>query len=197
MILERERKKVVICIAGMMGCGKSTVAKKASEKYGLRYFSGGDALKSLAIKMGYRARDKGWWETEEGMRFLEHRGKDPRFDRKVDEEMIGEAKRGNVVLDSWTMPWLLKRGFKAWLEASPEVRARRTAKRDRIGFEEAFRALKERDEKTKAIYKKLYGFDLEGDFSPFDLILDTNELSSKGVFHILCIVIERLVLGKY
>jgi len=196
MAPKRGKQKIVICIAGMAGCGKSTMAKKLADKYKLRYFSGGGELKALAMEMGYEPRERGWWETEEGARFLKQRTMDQRFDRKVDEELIKEARRGNVVLDSWTMPWLLKQGFKVWLEASPKVRARRIAGRDGISLERAHSALKERDQKTKMIYKNLYGFDLEEDFSPFKLILDTNELGVEEVFQTLCMVIERLLLKK-
>ena len=38
---KEEKKKVVICISGMTGSGKSTVAKRLADKYGLGYFSGG------------------------------------------------------------------------------------------------------------------------------------------------------------
>lgn len=186
----------MICIAGMTGCGKSTIAKRLAKKYGLRYFSGGGALKALAIAAGYKPGGRGWWETEEGTRFLRQRMTDPQFDRRVDEGLIKEAERGNVVLDSWTMPWLLKEGFKVWLEASPSVRAGRIAKRDGISLERAFNALKEKDEKTKTIYKNLYGFDLGEDFSPFDVILDSDELGVEEVFQTLCLVIERLLLKR-
>jgi len=193
----RKRRKIVICVAGMSGCGKSTVARRLAQKYGLRYLSGGDMLKTLAVKTGYKPREKGWWETEEGRSFLRERAKDHEFDKKVDDELMKWARQGNVVLDSWTMPWLLKESaFKVWLEASVNERARRLVRRDRISVAGALRALEEKDEKTKRIYKKLYGFDLGEDFSPFDLILDTNELGSDEVFQALCMVIDRLVLGK-
>jgi cytidylate kinase len=193
---QRLKKKIVICIAGLTGCGKSTLAKRLAERYGLKYLSGGTALKELAIKMGYKPCERGWWETEEGMKFLEHRLKDPQFDRQVDEQLLKWAKNGNVVLDSWTMPWLLKGGFKIWLEASPEVRARRLAKRDNISLKEAIKAVKEKDERTRNIYADLYGFKLGEDYSPFDLILDANHLDAEEVFQTLCLVIDRLVLGK-
>jgi cytidylate kinase len=196
MAPKRRKQKIVICIAGMTGCGKSTIAKRLAKKYGLRYFSGGGALKALAIAAGYKPGGRGWWETEEGTRFLRQRMTDPQFDRRVDEGLIKEAERGNVVLDSWTMPWLLKEGFKVWLEASPSVRAGRIAKRDGISLERAFNALKEKDEKTKTIYKNLYGFDLGEDFSPFDVILDSDELGVEEVFQTLCLVIERLLLKR-
>jgi len=196
MAPKRRKQEIVVCVAGMSGCGKSTVAKKLAEKYGLRYLSGGGALKALAIEGGYQPCERGWWETEEGRRFLEQRMGDNQFDRRVDEELLKEAKQGNVILDSWTMPWLLKRGFKVWLEASPEVRARRISERDSISLEKALSALSEKDEKTRMIYKSLYGFDLGEDFSPFNLILDTDELSVEEVFQTLCMMIDHLLIKK-
>ena len=149
---------------------------------------------ALALKEGYRPLERGWWESKEGMRFLEKRGKDPRFDRAVDKKLLEMAHRGNVVLDSWTVPWLLRRGFKIWLEASVEDRAKRIARRDKIRFKEAFEALRQKEKKTKHIYKEMYGVRLGEDFDPFDFILDTDTLSAEEVFQILCLVIENVVL---
>lgn len=193
---EKQRQKIVICICGMTGCGKSTVAKKLAEKYGLRYLSGGNALKALATEAGYKPTEVGWWETDEGMKFLQHRMEDPRFDKKVDEKLVELAKKGNVVFDSWTMPWLLKKGFKVWLEASSDARARRVASRDGISVEKAYEILREKDEGTRVIYGELYGFDLGGDFSPFNLILDTNNLGVGEVFRAVCLVVDRLVFEE-
>jgi len=189
-------KPVVICICGMAGSGKSTVAKKLAEKYGLKYYSGGDALKALAMEKGYKPVERGWWESEEGLSFLENREKNPEFDKAVDRKLLEIAERGNVVLDSWTMPWLLKRGFKVWLEASPRKRAERVAKRDGISVKKALEALKSKEEKTKVIYKRLYGFSLGEDFTPFHLILDTDHLTAEEVFQTLVQVLDRMVFNK-
>jgi len=187
---------LVICICGMAGSGKSTVARKLAKKYGLNYYSGGDALKSLAIEAGYRPKEKGWWESEEGLGFLKQRMENPDFDKTIDKKFLEIGEKGNLVLDSWTMPWLLKKGFKIWLEALPEVRAERLARRDRISFEDASKRLREKEEKTKRIYEKLYGFRLGEDFSPFHFILDVNNLESYEVFNTLCEVIEKSLLRK-
>lgn len=187
---------VVICVCGMAGSGKSTVARRLAEKYGLKYYSGGDTLKTLAIEQGYTVLDQGWWESAEGMRFLRRRDKDPEFDKAVDRKLLGLARRGNVVLDSWTMPWLIERGFKIWLEASVEKRAERIAGRDGMSFEDALRALRRKERQTKAIYKKLYGFSLGEDFAPFNLILDTDNLKSDEALQTLCMVIDNLVLDS-
>jgi cytidylate kinase len=195
-IRKMPREPVIICICGMAGSGKSTVAKKLAEKYGLKYYSGGDALKALAIEKGYKTVEKGWWESPEGLSFLENREKDLELDRAVDQKLLAVAEQGNVILDSWTMPWLLKRGFKIWLEASPRKRAERVAKRDGISIEKALEALREKESKTKAIYKKLYGFSLGEDFTPFHLILDTDNLEAEEVFQALTIVLDKMVFKK-
>jgi cytidylate kinase len=172
------------------------VARRLAERYGLRHFSGGGALKALAVEAGYKTFERGWWESEEGLRFLKLRTEDSGFDRRVDEKLLELAKGGNMVLDSWTMPWLLKEGFKVWFEASPMMRAKRVAKRDRISVGEALRVLKEKDDLTRRIYEDLYGFVLGEDFSPFDLVLDTDLLGVREVFGVICLVVDRWVFGK-
>lgn len=192
---EKIRKPIIICISGMAGSGKSTLAKKIAEKYGLKYCSGGDALKTLAIEEGYKPLKRGWWEAKEGMCFLEKREKNLKFDEAVDKKFLELAEEGNVVLDSWTMPWLLKKGFKIWLDASQEKRAERIAKRDGISVNEALKALRNKERRTKTIYKKLYSFSLGEDFAPFHLILDTDNLNAEEVFKVLCEVIDKFLVN--
>jgi cytidylate kinase len=187
-------KKIVVCISGMAGTGKSTLAKKLAKKYKLRYYSGGDALKELAKDEGYNSSSRGWWESPEGLSFLEKREKNLKFDKAVDDKLLEYAQQGRVLLDSWTMPWLLKMGFKIWLVASIEKRAERIAKRDKIPIKEALHVLKEKEARTKTIYKKLYGFTLGEDFKPFDLVLDTDVLNAGEVFQVLCMVMDNVVL---
>jgi len=188
-------KKIVICISGMAGTGKSTLTKKLAEKFSLKCYSGGDALKELAATEGYDVARQGWWESPEGLNFLNERLNDSKFDKTVDAKLLEYAQQGNVLLDSWTMPWLLKDGFKIWLLASLDKRAARVAVRDKISVEQAFKVLEEKEGRTKAIYKELYGFSLGEDLSPFDLILDTDNLNAQEVFEVLCRVIGNVVLA--
>ena len=188
-------RAVVICISGMAGTGKSTLAKKLAAKYGLRYYSGGDALRALAAEEGYESASNGWWESPEGLCFLEKRKADPSFDMAVDEKLQRYAAQGSVLLDSWTMPWLVKGGFKIWLSASVEKQAERIAKRDNMTATQALEALREKEARTKAIYKELYGFTLGEDLAPFNFILDTDQLSAEEVFQVLCMVMDNVVLG--
>jgi CMP/dCMP kinase len=189
-----DQKKLIVCISGMAGTGKSTLAKKLAQKYGLTYYSGGDALRALAAEKGYNSLSNGWWESPEGMSFLEQRKTDPSFDKAVDRKLIEYASQGNVLLDSWTMPWLITDGFKIWLAASVEKQAERISKRDNMTVENSLKALKEKEARTKSIYKQLYGFSLGDDFSPFNLVLDTDNLSAYEVFQVLCMVIDNIGL---
>ncbi len=193
---DKARKRMVICVCGLAGSGKSTLARRIAEKYELKYYSGGDALKALAMEEGYRNVERGWWESREGLHFLKKRGKDPRFDKAIDKKLVDLARHGNVVLDSWTMPWLIKKGFKIWLEASPETRTKRIAKRDGISIEEAFNALESKEKRTRNIYRELYGFSLGEDYGPYHLILATDNLRAGEVFQTLCSVIDNCVLHQ-
>jgi cytidylate kinase len=181
----------------MTASGKSTVARRVAGRYDLRLYSGGDALKALAIEAGYKPLNRGWWESKEGLKFLQQRRDDPDFDTKVDIKLLEYAKKGKVVLDSWTMPWLFDNGFNIWIDASKEVRVKRLAKRDNLSLSEALRILEEKEETTKQIYKKLYGFSLGEDFSPFELIMDTNKLDADEVFQVVSVVIDRLVFRRH
>jgi cytidylate kinase len=192
-----DKQKVIICVSGMTGSGKSTVAKRLADRYNLEYFSGGNAMKALAKEEGYDSDVRGWWESPEGLDFLKKRMGDPVFDKKIDQKLLELASKGNVVLDSWTVPWLLKEdGFKVWLESSPQARAKRVVNRDRISFEVALQALTEKDARTRQIYKDLYAFDLGHDLTPFNLVLATDDLDPDDVFYAVSVVIDRLVFGK-
>ena len=78
----------IICVSGMTGSGKSTVAKRLADKYGLDYFSGGNALRALAQEKGYNSDMNGWWESAEGLNFLQQRMREPEFDRRIDNKLL-------------------------------------------------------------------------------------------------------------
>jgi cytidylate kinase len=195
-IAQEKKQKIVLCISGMAGSGKSTVAKRIAKKCSLNYLSGGDVLKALASDVGFNPESRGWWESPEGFLFLKKRSEDFSFDRKVDEKLQERARQGDVVLDSWAQAWLIDEGFKIWLDASTEERAKRIAKRDKLSYEEALKALKKKEKLTKMIYKKMYGFDLGEDFSPFDVILDVTHLSEVEVFQVISLIVHQLLNCK-
>ena len=179
--------KIVVCISGFAATGKSTVGKRLAKNLGLRYVSGGDALKAIAVEMGYTPGGKDWWEKEQGLRFLAKRIEDPSFDRRVDEKLLEMASEGDVVIDSWVLPWLLgkDKSYNIWLSASEEARAERMAKRSGLSKKKALEILRQRDRESSEIYKRLYGIELGRDFTPFHLVVDTTLLTEEQVYRVV------------
>ena len=186
-------RRVVVCISGFAATGKSTLGKRLARSFGLRYVSGGDALKALAVEMGYRPGGRDWWEKEEGMRFLAKRMEDPSFDRRVDEKLLEMAEEGNVVIDSWVLPWLLgkEKSYNIWLGASEEARAERMARRSGLSRRKALEVLRQRDRESSEIYRRLYGVELGKDFRPFHLVVDTTLLSEEQVYRVVEMCVRR------
>ena len=169
----------------MPASGKTTVAIKVAEKYGVNYLCGGDILKEMAVSKGYQPSGDDWWDTENGMKFLEDRKKSYQFDRRVDEKLVNSIGEGGVVVTSYTAPWLSTKGVKIWLKASPNSRSKRLATRDKIAYKEAEKIVKKRDFENINIYRKMYDFKIDEDLSVFHLVLDTNSLSKNQVIEIV------------
>ena len=170
-----------VIVSGLPAVGKTTIARIIAEKLHLRVFGGGDILKEMADEHGVKTSGEDWWDTKEGIRFLEERKKSPKFDEDVDRRLLKKAAGGNVVITSYPLPWLSKKGIKVWLSGSAESRAKRMAKRDKKGIEECKRVIAVRDAENYKIYKKLYKIEFGKDLTPFDLVVGTDGMSAEEV----------------
>ncbi len=188
--MRRREEKVLVLISGQAATGKSTLGRALARRLGVPYYSGGDALMRLARKMGFNAKGRKWWDTEEGMRFLKMREKNFDFDRRVDEELVQIAREGSAVIDGWVIPWLVDDGFKVWLKADLETRAARLARRGKMGYEEALRVLRVREERNKELYLRLYGIRWAEDWAPFHLVLDSTRLGREDVLRVVLTAVK-------
>lgn len=182
---------LVIIITGPAGVGKSTLAHLLSRKYKIKFYTGSDFFTGIARKFGYNPTGKDWWDTKDGLKFLQERKTNPEIDRRVDEVMMRKVKEGNAVVTSWTLPYLGADGIKIFITASQEERAKRISKRDRISFNNALRIIKERDKENKELYKKIYNFTLGEDLAVFDFVLDTDGMPVKRVVDEIVKFIEK------
>jgi CMP/dCMP kinase len=168
-------------MCGMPAVGKTTVTRIIASKLEVPLVGGGDILKEIALEQGYHATGDDWWDTAEGMRFLEKRKGSSKFDKEVDARLLKKVDRGNVVITSYTLPWLAKKGIKVWLSASPASRAVRMAKRDTSTPEESMKVIVKRDEENYLLYKNLYKIEFGRDLSPFQLVVGTDGVPADKV----------------
>ncbi|NDB32785.1 MAG: cytidylate kinase [Nitrososphaeria archaeon] len=170
-----------IIISGPPAIGKTTISKGLAKEFGLQSLSGGDVLKELAQDQGFQTKGDDWWDTPEGMTFLNQRKDNYEFDKKVDQKLVEIFQKGGVVITSYTLPWLVKGGIKIWLGGSKQNSAKRMQTRDNMDMENALSIVKTRFDENKSLYKKLYGFDFGDDLSVFDVVINTDGLDAQGV----------------
>ena len=173
-----------VIISGPPAIGKTTIAKAITEEFGLTHLSGGDILKELAEEEGFKTGGDDWWDTQEGMNFLSQRQENSEFDKKVDEKLKKHFLYGNVVITSYTLPWLVEGGVKIWLDGSKENSAQRMTTRDNLSKNDTLEIVQKRYNKNKVIYKPLYGFEFGEDLSVFDKIIETDNLNAEQVLEL-------------
>ena len=181
-----------IIISGPPAVGKTTIAKAIAEEFGLTHLSGGDILKEIAEEQGFKTGGDDWWDTEEGMNFLSQRQENSEFDKKVDDKLKKHFLDGNVIITSYTLPWLVEGGVKIWLEGSKENSAQRMTTRDNLSKDSALEIVQKRYQENKKIYKALYGFEFGEDLSVFDKIIETDDLDASQVLDIAKTVVRKL-----
>jgi cytidylate kinase len=186
-----------IVISGWPAVGKTTIAGKLAEEFGLVMYNGGDILKMLAAEKGYSTGRDDWWDTTEAKKFMQDRRSDSSFDKKVDKKLVEIVRQGGAVITSYTLPWLVKQEsvIKLWLRGSPENRAKRMANRDGIGLAEAKKIIALRDEENKKIYHRLYGFRFGEDLTVFDYVLNTDRLPLDSLIEISKLIVRRQIGG--
>lgn len=173
-----------VIISGPPAIGKTTVAQGLAKEFGLTFLGGGDILKELAKDQGFKTEGADWWDTPDGMKFLEQRSQNSEFDKRVDEKLQELFLIGGVVITSYTLPWLVDDGIKIWLAGTLENSAKRMKVRDNMDEAKALEIVKTRYNENKKLYKKLYNFEFGENLEVFDKIIDTDELDAAKVLEI-------------
>ena len=181
-----------VIISGPPAIGKTTIAKGIGKEFGLRHLSGGDILKELAQDEGFDTGGDDWWDTPEGMSFLSHRQENSEFDKKVDDKLKKLFLEGNVVITSYTLPWIVEGGVKIWLAGSMENSARRMTVRDNLSKNDTVKIVQKRYDENKIIYKTLYGFEFGEDLSVFDKVIETDNLDAVHVLEVAKSTVREL-----
>ena len=169
--------KVRIAISGKSGCGNSTVTRLVAQELGLRIIN--YTFKDMAVEKGI--------SFEEMVELANSHP--PRYDLELDRKLVEMAAAPGCVLGSRLAIWLLEDAdLKIYLEAPPEVRARRIAQREGVRFQEAHKAMRRRDRLDRERYKKIYRIDVDR-YRFADLVLDAEALDQ---YEIARAVVEEL-----
>lgn len=179
---------MLIIISGFAGSGKSTLADSLGKVLKLEVIHASAILRDMstegvdALKDATHEKIKDWWESDDAKEFMKKRLQDGSMDKALDKKLIEIADQGNVILDSWTMPYLYESGFKVWLEATPEERAKRVSERDNLDYSEVLQKVIDRDAETKSLYERLYNFKMGENLEKFDLVIHSDDMDKKEVF---------------
>lgn len=163
-----------IAISGKSGCGNSTVTDKVSSLLGYR-------------RVNYTFKDMAAEEGVSFERLCEMAEHDSRWDIRLDRKQVEMAREGDTVLGSRLAIWILDDAdLRVYLDAPPEVRARRIQQRNiqngekPTSYEAVLTETVERDQRDHDRYLRLYGIDND-DFDFADLVVDAGELNADQI----------------
>lgn len=176
-------KKHIITIAGSLGSGKSSTAKKVAEMLDYQHFSAGDFFRAIAEKRGISLVDLNKLAET-----------DLSVDKEADDRNIEIGKMENVVLDSRLAFHFIPDSFKIFLEVNPIVAAKRIledkknnlnrSKESQNAFDTAESILDSISERLileKNRYKELYNIDDTTSHEHFDIIINTEKMPLEEV----------------
>jgi CMP/dCMP kinase len=187
-------RKMSIVISGWPAVGKTTIAENLAKDFNLKLWNGGDILKMMAYERGYSSSlNHDWWDTEEAAKFMKERNNNPKFDIEVDNRLIELVKEGNVVITSYTLPWISDATINIWLQGSVDNRSKRMSMRDKIDINTAKKIVQRRDVENKLIYQKLYQFEFGEKLDVFDFAMNTDILSLESLIIISKNIVENVM----
>ena len=176
-------KKHIITIAGKLGSGKSSTAKKVADILDYTHYSTGDFMRSIADDRGVSLGDLSVMAET-----------DPSIDKKLDDRNIEVGNMENIVLDSRLGFHFIPDSFKVFLELDSEVASERILKdkesnsnrnketTEQFNTKESIAdKIKQRLLSERKRYKDLYNIENHTDHSNFDLVIDTEKIPLEEV----------------
>ena len=176
-------KKHIITIAGKLGSGKSSTAKKVAQMLGYAHASTGDFMRAMAQERGI--------SLDELSKIAES---DDSIDIALDDHNRDIGKKENIVLDSRLGFHFVPQSFKVFLELDPLVAAERILNDAKVnpmrhketigGFntaEQIAESITKRLQSERKRYQELYGIEDQTDPKNFDLVINTKEIPLEQV----------------
>lgn len=178
---------MIVTLMGQPSAGKSFLARKIAEHYGLKQYSLGDLRRQAAAERGL--------SIAEFNALGEKEDTDTSFDQY--QEMLGRTE-DDFVIDGRLSAFFIPHAIKVFVDASEDVRAERMLQVDaehaRVGesaedVADAIALMRARTESDAKRYLRHYGFD-PFDMSKYDIVLDTTHLNKQASVNKLVALID-------
>lgn len=176
-------KKHIITIAGSLGSGKSSTAKRIVEILGYKFYSNGDFMRQIATERGI--------SLQELSKIAET---DPSVDIALDDRNREMGKESDIVVDSRLGFYFIPDAFKVSLELESTAAAARILKDAEVnpnryketndkfdGVESIALSIEERLASERKRYKELYGIENHRDPKNYDLVINTATIPLESV----------------
>ena len=164
---------MIIAISGAPGTGTTTLARSLAAELGLKWINSGELFRRIASDKNVSVRE---------LNRLAEKG--PEIDYLIDDAQKAFAKEGFGVFEGRLSGHLLPADLKVLLKTDLKVRAERIAKRESKLLDDAIHETRAREESEARRYKMYYNIDI-GDYSVYDLVVDTGRFDERGTFSIV------------
>lgn len=160
-----------ITISGVAGAGKGTVGKELAKSLSYNFISTGDMFRSLAQSLGISIYE-----------LHERAEKEPEIDKKIDKQTEDFGKgNDNFIFDARLAWFWIPDSLKIFLYCADDVRFKRISSREKISFDKVKNLTLVRENIMLRQYRNIYKINNYIDFSHYDLVIDTTNLSPKEV----------------
>jgi cytidylate kinase len=147
-------------------------------------------FRKVAEKQGFESHGESFLEFHEKLEKDEKLSK--RIDSEIDRKIIEKAEEGNVVIEGWLAPHLIKKAdLKVFLTVSSDLASERVAFREHDNKERELHITVKREESFIKRAKKEYDVDIN-DVSGFDIVINTEKFEPEETQEIIDTAISAI-----
>lgn len=171
--------RMIVTVSGAPGTGTSTLAKILAESLDAKLITTGDTFRAIASDMKLSIQELLDYAEEQTD---VHKVLDERIQRAAEVEEF-------AIVEGRTVGFLIPADLHIHLTLPFITRVSRIAKREGKDDDIAHKETVERMLSEQRTFKEIYGFDIENDTWPYDIIIDT------GTFDIAAtVIISKLAI---